>query len=85
VICWLVESGEIQGGRDMVGSRYGTAMQLLGVRGRWSGDGSRTLDEEEERQSAVSVFVFCCERRCLIMGDAWREGELGRAGTCEGR
>jgi hypothetical protein len=40
---------------------------------------------KEERQSAVSVFVFCCERRCLIMVDAWREGELGRAGSCEGR
>jgi hypothetical protein len=43
-ICWLVESGEIQGG-EMIGSRHGTAMQGLGVRERWSGGGSGTLHE----------------------------------------
>jgi hypothetical protein len=36
------------------------------------------MNREKERQSAISIFMFCCERRCLVMGDAWREGELGR-------
>jgi hypothetical protein len=36
-------------------------------------------------QSAVSVLVFCCAREFLMMGDAWRDGEFGRAGSCEGR